>query len=86
MALTAYARSLGWYIRTIKEPVDKLGTYMGLHWPIEVKGPKGTLTKQQRDYIAECPGKVLVWRTERDVDVATKSIRTIAEFIHSANQ
>ena len=86
MALTAYARSLGWYIRTIKEPVDKLGNLYGLWFPVELKSKDGTLTKQQRDFVAESRAKVLIWRTERDIDHDTRLIRTMAEFIHSANQ
>ena len=91
MALTVYARSLGWHIEHIGLPVDKAGCIYGMFWMIEIKQPerkgrKDEFTSVQKRYMRDCGGKVLVWYSERDIDHDTRLIRTMAEFIHSANQ
>jgi hypothetical protein len=83
--LVAYARACGWFMEQIGEPVDFIGTHLGMHWPVEIKSATGKFTKQQVDYMRDCGGKVLVWRHTRDIDHDTRLIRTMAEFIHSAN-
>ena len=78
------ARNLGWYMRQIGEPVDFIGCLRGAWYPIEIKDPvnskkkgKGKeLTKQQREFVDEAPGNVLIWRTTDDVVRATNWLLT----------
>ena len=61
---------MGIVVVVIWEPVDLLVGHRGEWIPVEVKVPRGTYTKQQRDFRADCQYfglPVLTWRSEADV-------------------
>lgn len=73
--LVKIAREVGWYMKKMNTPVDWLGLYLDQWQVIEIKNPdkKGhadEFTDDEIEFhamIKDRGGKVLIWRTEKDV-------------------
>lgn len=63
-------RAIGCSVEYLSKPLDLLIGYRGVTFLIEVKGEKGTLTKDQKDFLPTWRGQLAVVRTpEQAIDI-----------------
>ncbi len=68
--------AIGCIVLRLDKPLDLLVGYRGYNYLIEVKMPKGKLTKDQKKFIPPWRGQLAVVRTpEQAIDVVTQTVR-----------
>jgi len=76
-------RAIGCSVEYLSKPLDLLVGYRGVTFLIEVKGEKGTLTKDQKEFLPTWRGQLAVVRTsDQAIGVVTGKYKDRGSKIH----
>ena len=73
--IVAMLEAHGFTVHRLDKPVDLLCGYGGRDYLIEVKTPKGTLTKSQKDFYATWRGSKTILRSAEDAEAFARGVR-----------